>query len=44
MLANIFGDWYWLVLVVIVLFGGSQLPKLGAQQRRGAQRVQEGPR
>jgi sec-independent protein translocase protein TatA len=28
MLANIFGDWYWLVLVVIVLFGGSQLPKL----------------
>jgi TatA/E family protein of Tat protein translocase len=28
MLANIFGDWYWVVLAVIVLFGGSQLPKL----------------
>jgi sec-independent protein translocase protein TatA len=28
MLANIFGDWYWIVLAVIVLFGGSQLPKL----------------
>jgi TatA/E family protein of Tat protein translocase len=28
MLANIFGDWYWVVLAIIVLFGGSQLPKL----------------
>jgi TatA/E family protein of Tat protein translocase len=28
MLANIFGDWYWIVLAIIVLFGGSQLPKL----------------
>ena len=28
MLANIFGDWYWVVFAVIVLFGGSQLPKL----------------
>ncbi len=28
MIANIFGDWYWVVLAVIVLFGGSQLPKL----------------
>ena len=28
MIANIFGDWYWVVLAVIVMFGGSQLPKL----------------
>lgn len=28
MVAAITGDWYWLVLVVVVLFGGSQLPKL----------------
>lgn len=28
MVAGITGDWYWLVLVVVVLFGGSQLPKL----------------
>lgn len=28
MLANIAGDWYWIVIAVIVLFGGSQLPKL----------------
>jgi TatA/E family protein of Tat protein translocase len=27
--ANIFGtDWIWVLLVVVVLFGGSQLPKL----------------
>ncbi len=28
MLANITGDWYWIVLALVVLFGGSQLPKL----------------
>lgn len=28
MIANLTGDWYWIVLAVIVLFGGSQLPKL----------------
>ncbi len=29
MVANIFGtDWLWVLLVVVVLFGGSQLPKL----------------
>ncbi len=28
MIANIFGDWYWIVIAVVVLFGGSQLPKL----------------
>jgi TatA/E family protein of Tat protein translocase len=28
LLANIFGDWYWLVLAIVLLFGGSQLPKL----------------
>jgi sec-independent protein translocase protein TatA len=29
LLANIFGtDWIWVLLVVVVLFGGSQLPKL----------------
>lgn len=29
MLANVFGtDWIWVLLVVVVLFGGSQLPKL----------------
>jgi len=28
-LANIFGtDWLWVLLVVVVLFGGSQLPRL----------------
>lgn len=28
MLANITGDWPWLLLVVLVVFGGAQLPKL----------------
>lgn len=28
MLANLVGDWYWPVLAIIILFGGSQLPKL----------------
>lgn len=28
MLANITGDWPWVLVVVLVLFGGSQLPKL----------------
>lgn len=29
MVADIFGtDWVWVLLVVVVLFGGSQLPKL----------------
>jgi Sec-independent protein translocase protein TatA len=27
-LANLVGDWYWPVLAIIILFGGSQLPKL----------------
>lgn len=26
--ANFSGDWYWVVLAIVVLFGGSQLPKL----------------
>jgi TatA/E family protein of Tat protein translocase len=28
LLANITGDWYWIVLAIVILFGGSQLPKL----------------
>src|ERR1039458_10777524 len=28
MIANIFGDWYWIAIAGVVLFGGSQLPKL----------------
>jgi TatA/E family protein of Tat protein translocase len=28
MLANLTGDWPWLLIVVLVVFGGSQLPKL----------------
>jgi TatA/E family protein of Tat protein translocase len=27
-LANITGDWYWILIALVVLFGGSQLPKL----------------
>lgn len=27
-IANLVGDWYWPVLAIIILFGGSQLPKL----------------
>jgi Sec-independent protein translocase protein TatA len=27
-LANLVGDWYWPVIAIVVLFGGSQLPKL----------------